>query len=111
LKKGSKMSDEPDTIPSTLTGADQVDETIRSMRQLQAEHRVKASPELRAIRWITDLIAKPQFVIGTAVAIGCCIAYNALAPAFGRTPIDAPPFQWLEVAMTLALLFKSTRMN
>jgi short chain dehydrogenase len=34
----------------SLSAPDQVDETIRSIRQLQAEHRVKASPEVRAMR-------------------------------------------------------------
>jgi hypothetical protein len=67
FKKGRKMSDDPETAPSTLTDADQVDDTS-SIRQLQAEHRVKASPELRAMRWITDLAAQPRFVIGMAVA-------------------------------------------
>jgi uncharacterized membrane protein len=89
----------------SLSAPDQVDETIRAVRQFQAEHRVKASPEFRAMRWITDHIAQPQFVIGTAVAIGCWIAFNALAPASGHSPFDVSPFQWLQAAMTLASLF------
>ncbi len=83
---------------------DHMDETIRSIRRLQAEHRVKATRQQRAMRWITDRIGRPSFVVALALALSGWILGNLIAGAIGCRPIDPPPFQWLQGAMTLASL-------
>jgi uncharacterized membrane protein len=83
---------------------DHMDETIRSIRRLQAEHRVQATPQQRVMSWIADRIGRPVFIAGLALAIGGWILANWIAAAIGNAPIDPPPFQWLQGAMTLASL-------
>ena len=83
---------------------DHMDETIRSIRRLQAEHRVQATPQQRVMSWITDRIGRPMFIVALAVGIGGWVAANGIAAATGYRPVDPPPFQWLQGAMTLASL-------
>jgi uncharacterized membrane protein len=87
-----------------LVAPDHMDETIRSIRRLQAEHRVQATPQQRAMGWITDRIGRPLFIVALALAIGGWVVANGIALAIGYRPIDPPPFQWLQGAMTLASL-------
>ena len=84
---------------------DHVEETIRSIARLHAEHHGKASSQQRAVGWITERIGRPIFVVVLAAAIGGWIGLNLLAGALGYAAVDLAAFQWLQGAMTLASLF------
>jgi uncharacterized membrane protein len=89
--------------PSILP--DHVEETVRSIEQLHNEHRVRASPQQRALARMTELISRPLVVFILIAAVAAWIGLNSLAAAFGGSPLDAAPFPWLQGAATLASLF------
>ncbi|THD44708.1 MAG: DUF1003 domain-containing protein [Bradyrhizobium sp.] len=95
----------PETEAASSSMPDHIEQTIESIKRLEAEHYVSASPQQRAVGHITALIGRPLFVALLALAIVGWIAINLADIAQGRVPIDAPPFQWLQGAMTLISLF------
>jgi uncharacterized membrane protein len=94
----TKANEAPPILP------DHVEETIRSIKRLHAEHHVRATPQQRAVARVTSLISRPLFVAILVVAIGGWIVVNALAAAFAHSAIDPPPFQWLQGTMTFVSL-------
>jgi uncharacterized membrane protein len=84
---------------------DHIDETIRSIAQLHAEHHENATPLQRGVDRATALLGRPRFIgVLTAVVIGW-IGLNLLAVALGYRPIDPPPFTWLIGAISLVSLY------
>jgi uncharacterized membrane protein len=82
-----------------------VDETIRSIARLHAEHHEGATRHQRAIARITTVLGRPWFIgAATGVVVGW-IGLNTLMPALGYRPIDPPPFPWLTGAISLASLY------
>ena len=82
-----------------------IEETIRSIDELHAKHREKATPLQRTIDRLTGLIARPSFVILLTLLVAGWIAFNMLAAQLGYNPIDRLPFPWLEEGMTLVSLY------
>jgi uncharacterized membrane protein len=78
-----------------------IEETIRSIAKLQAEHHGSATPQQRAVRRLTDILGRPSFLGILAIAVAGWIGANAL----GYSPIDPPPFAWLNVVASLVSLF------
>jgi uncharacterized membrane protein len=82
-----------------------VEDTVQSIEQLRADHRVRSSPPQRAVAGTTALVRRPVFAFVFAVGVAVWIGANWLALALGRTPLDVPPFPWLQGAATLVSLF------
>ena len=82
-----------------------IEETIRSIARLHAEHHQNATPHQRAVDRITALLGRPRFMgILTVIAAGW-ISLNLLATALGYRAIDPPPFSELGGAVSLASLY------
>src|SRR3984893_6350478 len=80
-----------------------IEETIRSIARLHAEHHQNATPLQRVVDRTTALLGRPRSIgVLTAIAAGW-ISLNLLAAALGYRPIDPPPFSGLEGAVSLAL--------
>jgi uncharacterized membrane protein len=100
----------PNTTHTEATGptgwrANHIEETIRSVARLHAEHHDKATPHQRAVDRITALLGRPRFIgVLTVIAAGW-ITLNLLAAALGYHPIDPPPFSWLGGAVSLVSLY------
>jgi len=90
-------------LPQTLP--DHIEETIRSIRRLHVEHRSMSTVSQRAIDGITAAIARPSFVALLALAVSVWMAANIVGPRLGFPMPDAPPFPWLQGAMTGISLF------
>jgi uncharacterized membrane protein len=82
-----------------------VEDTVRSIERLQAEHRFAASPQQRAVAGLTALISRPVVAFVLAIAVAGWIVANLLAAALGHAPLDPAPFPWLQGAATLVSLF------
>src|SRR5271154_2864742 len=95
--------DDTNASPSILP--DHVEETVRSIEQLHDEHRVRASAHQRAATRMTELISRPLVVFALIGLVAAWIGLNTFAVAVGGSPLDAPPFPWLQGAATLASLF------
>jgi uncharacterized membrane protein len=84
---------------------DHIEETIRSIAQLRAEHHENATSPERAMDRMTALVRRPRFIgVITVIVVGW-ISLNLLAAALGVRPIDPPPFSWLGGAISLVSLY------
>jgi uncharacterized membrane protein len=84
---------------------DHIEETIRSIDRLHAEHRRDATPLQRAVDGMTTLLGRPGFIFMVTAAVVLWVGGNLLAAAFGQRPIDPPPFSGLAGAVSLASLY------
>ena len=95
----TETTDPPPALP------EHIEETVRAIKRLHAEHQVSASPHQRVVAGITGLVGRPAFAVVLSLAIAGWIGANAHMAAQGLPAIDRPPFQWLQGAMTLVSLF------
>lgn len=89
----------PESLPS------HIEETIRTIARLHADHHQRATPFQRAVDRVTALLSGSRFIGILAVVVAGWIALNLLAAAFGARPVDPPPFSWLGSAVSLISLF------
>jgi uncharacterized membrane protein len=82
-----------------------IEETIRSIARLHAEHHGAATPQQRLVDRIADRLGRPGAIGALVVAVAGWIAVNAAALALGHAAPDPPPFAWLNVALSLVSLF------
>lgn len=81
-----------------------IEETIRATVELHAAHRRGATRAQLVVARVVDLLGRPGCIGLLIAAVLCWIGGNLLALAFGYTPIDAPPFSWLELVVSLMAL-------
>ena len=82
-----------------------IEETIRSIARLHAEHHQNATSLQRAVDRITGLLGRPRFIGALTVVGAGWISLNLLAAALGYRPIDPPPFSGLGLAVSLVSLY------
>jgi uncharacterized membrane protein len=82
-----------------------VEETIRSIARLQAEHHGNATLHQRVVDRVTALLGHPRFIGGLTVVVGGWISLNLLTTALGFRAVDPPPFPWLGGAISLISLY------
>jgi len=90
-------------VPLPLLPA-HIEETIRSIARLYAEHHQTATPLQRAVDRLTALVGGPRFLGVLTVVVASWISLNLLAGALGYRPIDPPPFSGLTGAVSMASL-------
>jgi len=91
-------------IPSPVL-PDHIEEIIRSIARLHAEHHESATPLQRAVDRVTALLGHPGFIGLLTVSVAAWISLNVLVAALGYRPIDPAPFPWLGGAVTLVSLY------
>jgi uncharacterized membrane protein len=82
-----------------------IEETIRSIARLHAEHHQNATPLQRAVDRMTALLGHPRFIGVLTVTVAGWISLNLLAAVLGYRPIDPPPFPWLGGVVSLLSLY------
>ena len=82
------------SVPSPIL-PDHIEETIRSIARLHAEHHESATPLQRAVDRLTSLLGRPGFICVLTAVVAAWISLNMLAAALGYRPIDPAPFPWL----------------
>jgi uncharacterized membrane protein len=94
-----------DTKGPTTNLPDHIEETIRSIAELRAEHHESATVFERALDRVTALLSRPWFIGTVSIVVIGWIGLNLGAVAFGARPIDPPPFSGLGGAVSLVSLF------
>jgi uncharacterized membrane protein len=84
---------------------DHIEETLRSIDRLHAEHRRDATPLQRAVDRMTTLLGRPGFIFLVTVSVALWVGGNLLAAALGHRAIDPPPFSGLAGVVSLASLY------
>ena len=92
----------PETMPILPA---HIEETIRSIAELHAEHHRAATPIQRMVDRLTAYVGRPRFIGVLTVGATLWIVANAAAPLVGLTPLDPPPFAWLDGAVSLGALY------
>lgn len=82
-----------------------IEEAVRSIADLHAQHQQTATRLQRAFGVITLSVVSPLFVAALTCGIISWAAFNLFAEALGCEPFDAPPFPWLTFALTLGSLY------
>jgi uncharacterized membrane protein len=82
-----------------------IEDTVRAIAQLHAEHYNQATPLQRAVDRITASVGRPRFIAWLTMIVLAWVLLNLGAMALGRTPIDPPPFFWLDGASSLVALY------
>jgi len=83
----------------------QIEETIRSIARLHAEHRANATRHQLVVDRITSLLSRPVFLALLTIVVVGWVSSNVAAVALGYRPLDPPPFPWLAGTASLASLY------
>ena len=73
-----------------------IDETIRAIAELHAQHHRRATPAQRIFDRLTRLVSRPRFVGWLTGAILLWIGVNLLLPLAGLRAPDPAPFSYLQ---------------
>ena len=88
------MTDRRDAAPILPA---HIEDTVRAIAELHAEHHRRATPVQRVVDRSVRLIGRPRFVGMLTAFIVLWIAGNLALRAYGRA-LDQPPFQILQDA-------------
>ena len=69
-----------------------IEETVRSLAQLHADHHQNATPHERAVARTTALLAHPRFIGGLAIVVAVWMTLNLLAGRSAIAPWTRHPF-------------------
>ena len=94
-----ERSGEPLILPA------HIEDTVQAIARLHAAHRARATPLQRIVERATARAGRPAFVALLTVLVVSWIALNVAMVVVGRTPLDAPPFFWLQGAVALTALY------
>jgi uncharacterized membrane protein len=81
-----------------------VAETIHSIALLHAEHHRKSTLAERIVDRLTLFVGRPIFLLALLTAALLWIAVNTMMLIGGGTPLDPPPFSWMELFLTTIAL-------
>ena len=82
-----------------------IEVTVQAIARLHATHRASATPLQRLVERLTARAGRPAFVALLTVVVVAWMTLNVVLVAVGRTPLDAPPFFWLQGAVALTALY------
>ena len=96
------MTDASATTPILPT---HIEDTIRSIARLHADHHQQATTLQRSVDRLTALVGQPRFIGVITVLVALWFAGNLLAPVLGLRAFDPPPFPWLATLTALVALY------
>ena len=75
-------------------------ETIQAIALLHAEHHRKSTLAERIVDRATTYVGRPRFLLALITAATFWMVANTLIRLSGGSPLDPPPFGWLELVLT-----------
>ena len=82
-----------------------IEDTIRAIAKLHADHRAEAGPIQRIVDRLTAWIGRPGFIALLTLVILLWTGGNLLAGWAGAQALDVPPFNWLQMVLGLLALY------
>jgi uncharacterized membrane protein len=79
-----------------------IEDIVQAIARLRAEHDRRATPLQRVVERITARAGSPGFVVLLTLLVVSWIVLNCLLLVLGHTPLDDPPFFWMQGAVALA---------
>lgn len=80
-------------------------DTLRSVAKLRADHARSTAPLQRLTDTIIGVLGRPTVAVWLTIAVVFWMGVNGTIAASGGTPLDPPPFFWLEGTVSLAALY------
>jgi uncharacterized membrane protein len=87
------------------TSPDESEASVQEISNLHAQHYRKATPVQRYLDGVIAKLSHPALLLILSGAIIAWIGANSAAMWAGLSPVDPPPFQWLQGAATIAAVF------
>ena len=82
-----------------------IDDTVRAIARLHAEHQGEATTSQRLAERLTAGAGRPRSLMVLTVLMVGWMAVNLAVAALGHKPWDDPPFAWLQGATGVAALY------
>jgi uncharacterized membrane protein len=82
-----------------------IEEIVRSIEKMHAEHHGRATRLERVVDRATALVGRPAFFGFLTLCVASWIAGNLILQWREGFALDAPPFSWLQVTLTLVALY------
>ena len=82
-----------------------IEDTVQAIARLHLEHEARATPLQRFVDRLTARAGRPAFVALLTVVVVFWWPLNFSRGGAGRTPLDEPPFFWLQGLVTLTALY------
>jgi uncharacterized membrane protein len=82
-----------------------IEETIRAIADLHADHHRQATRLQRTVDRLTALVGQPRFIVGLTAAVLFWTGLNVGARALRLPAVDPPPFAWLSLAVSVGALY------
>ena len=95
----------PNQGPDTPILPAHIEDTVRAIAELHAQHHRRATPVQRTVARLTSAAGRPRFVGLLTLAILLWVGLNLALPLLGRPSLDPPPFAWLQDAAGLLSLY------
>ena len=84
---------------------DHVEDSVQAIARLHASHAAEAGLLQEGVERTTRAVGTPAFIALLTILVLSWAALNVGLLAVGRTPLDEPPFFWLQGAVALAALY------
>jgi uncharacterized membrane protein len=81
-----------------------VEETVNAIAQLHARHDERASRAQRVVEATTAIVGSARALVVVLAGVAIWIGLNVVLRNAGGRSFDPPPFQWLELLLTLLAL-------
>jgi uncharacterized membrane protein len=100
-------SDQPFQAGARPIGASEslaghITENIENIASFQLREQQKVGDSQRRLGSVGDIVGRPGYLLSLLSLIVLWIAANGLGPRFGwSSPLDPPPFAWLQGFLTL----------
>jgi uncharacterized membrane protein len=98
-------SAEPETAGSV---SDQITQNIEGVLALERKEWDSISASQRRLEHVSRFVARPVYLVGLMTFVIVWMTLNSVARRLGFTPIDPPPFTWLEFVLTFVALITTT---
>jgi uncharacterized membrane protein len=92
------------SFPNPLSD-DHIEDTIRAITQLHAEHRENSSTFQRGVEHTTGVLGNPITIVVVLLVVLGWIAASMLGYDLGYRPFDPPPFSGLLTVISVASFF------
>jgi uncharacterized membrane protein len=89
-------------------GTREVADTVETIVRMHARAQHDVGPHVRRIVRMSAAIGRPLFLLTVVALVVAWIGLNVAAPRVGVRAMDAPPFSWLQGALSLAALLMTT---
>jgi uncharacterized membrane protein len=82
-----------------------IEETVRAIAELHADHHRRATPLQRTVDRLTALVGQPRFILGLTAAILFWTGLNVGATSLHLPAFDPPPFDGLALVVSTGALY------